>query len=60
MRQRGQRPQVSPWARFDEQRRHSARKYRELDNALGIAFRPVQQEAFHSWDADLKEDKSSG
>ncbi len=41
---------VSPWAQFSEQRRASARKYNDLRNQLGLAFRPAQQEAAEQWE----------
>ena len=46
---------VSPWAQFSEQRRASARKYNDLRNQLGLAFRPAQQEAYEQWEALQKE-----
>lgn len=40
---------VSPWAEFSDQRRASARKYKDLRNELGLAFREVQQKAQEQW-----------
>jgi hypothetical protein len=40
---------MSPWAEFDEQRRASARKYKELRHRFGNAFHVVQIEAYETW-----------
>jgi hypothetical protein len=39
----------SPWAEFSEQRRASARKYNDLCNELGMAFKEAQQDAYEQW-----------
>jgi hypothetical protein len=43
------RKRSSPWAEFSEQRRASARKYNDLCNELGMAFKEAQQDAYEQW-----------
>ncbi len=48
----------SPWSEFDEERRASARRYRDMRHSLGLAFRAAQEEAYvlwSAWQADLDE-----
>jgi hypothetical protein len=40
---------LSPWAEFSAQRRASARKYNNLRNELGMAFKGAQQDAHEQW-----------
>lgn len=40
---------ISPWAHTDDEARASAKKYNELRNQLGLAFRGAQQEAYEQW-----------
>lgn len=42
-------PSVSPYRYMSEERRASARKFSELRNTLGLAFRKAQQEAYESY-----------
>ena len=40
---------TSPWEKFSEQRRASARAFKDLSNELGQAFRTAQQESYEQW-----------
>jgi len=48
----------SPWAKYDAERRASARKYNDLRNRIRLGFRGLQQEAYASycaWEQEMDE-----
>jgi len=50
----------NPWAEYAEEFRAEARKYRDLRNELGRAFKPLQDEAYESYCAwEAEENKCS-
>jgi hypothetical protein len=51
---------ISPYAHRRNAIRASARKYRDLSNELGIAFREAQQESYEGFVASQDESHKTG